>query len=361
VFYLLNGQAPPQKELVKVHVIDTEVVHEQVIDGFSKMIVKIVSSWESIDCNTITRARSILDFEEVIDYLQMPYVGDKGIIECIGLGSGIYINSTPPCGRKTGGINAAVLGKQKNWNGYTGSMNSVIPSDFKRMASDYFYRISEQDLPVELGNRREISLSYLNPEMTSMQIPVILDVDDVRSRKKLNEYCKEDYPVLNAYLIDSLLMNPSLPGNLDSYIVEKTYEFKNDVIDMGGLSYNQDLGSSLPLMSLAYARLQHKSECSKDDVKEVFEFSMDMIHWTSRELSTPLKPFERYTLKRDEETLYKDMCNAFGTDVNVSVEEAKNATVLNPFAFDDALKKLNSKGLVLFLNNYTNIRIFCKI
>jgi hypothetical protein len=114
-------------------------------------------------------------------------------------------------------------------------------------------------------------------------------------------------------------------------------------------------------MSLAYARLQHKSECSKDDVKEVFEFSMDMIHWTSRELSTPLKPFERYTLKRDEETLYKDMCNAFGTDVNVSVEEAKNATVLNPFAFDDALKKLNSKGLVLFLNNYTNIRIFCKI
>ncbi len=88
---------------------------------------------------------------------------------------------------------------------------------------------------------------------------------------------------------------------------------------------------------------------------------MDMIHWTNRELPTPLKPSERYSLKRDEETLYKDLCNAFGTDVDVSVEEANKATVLNEFAFDDALQKLNIRGLVLLMNNYTTIRILCKI
>ena len=361
VCHLINGQAPSKNELVKVHVIDKKVVYEQVIDGFSKTIIKIIDSWEPVDVNTITRSRSIIDYEEVINYLQMPYKGDKDISKCIGLGSAMYINSTPPCGREIGGINAAVLGKQKIWNAYTGSMNSVIPSDFRKLSSDYFYRISDQDKVIDIEQKREFSLSVLNPKITPMQIPLILDVDDVKSRKQLNKDCKEDYPVLNAYLIDSLLMKPSISGSLDGYIVEKTYEFKNDIIDMGGLSYNHDLGSSLPLMVLAYARLLHKTECSKDDLNEVFEFCMEMIHWTNRELSTPLYYFEQYSLKGDEETLYKDLCNAFGTDIEVSIEEAKKATVLNEFVFDDVLQKLSIKGLVLLINNYTKIRILCRI
>jgi hypothetical protein len=302
-----------------------------------------------------------MDFEEVIDYLKMPYVGDKGVLDCIGMGSALYISSTPPYMRHAGGINAAVLGKQKSWNAYTGSMNAVIPSDFRRASSDYYYRLSEQDREFETGTKREVSLSYLNPAVTPMQLPLILDIEDVKSRSNINAYCKEDYSVLNAHLLDTLLMNPSIPASLDPYIAEKTYELRNDLMDMGGLPYNQDLGSAISLMGLAYSRLQHKTECSKDDVKEVFDFWVDMTHNVSRELSTPVTLTELYSLRRAEKTLYTDLCVAFGTDVDVSVKEAKKATSLKDSQFETALEKLNLKGYVLLMGNYQTIRILCKI
>ncbi|WP_292464140.1 hypothetical protein [Methanolobus sp.] len=361
VFYLISGKAPGKNELVRVEVADSEIIHRGGKGRFSKTKVNFVKSWEAIDPNSISKARSLLDFEEVIDYLKMPYIGDKGVLDCIGMGSALYISSTPPCTRQVGGINAAVLGKQKNWNAYTSSMNAVIPSDFRRASSNYYYKLSEQDREFETGARREVSLSYLNPAVTPMQLPVILDIEDVKSKSKINAYCKEDYSVLNAHLLDTLLMNPSIPGDLDPYITEKTYELKNDLLDMGGLPYNQDLGSSISLMSLAYARLQHKTECSKDDVKEVFEFWVDMTHNASRELSTPVTLNELYSLRRSEKTLYTDLCNAFGTDVDVSLEEAKKATALKESQFEAALEKLNLKGYVLLMSNYQRIRILCKI
>lgn len=303
-----------------------------------------------------------MDFEEVIDYLRMPYVGEKGVLDCIGMGSALYISSSPAYTRQVGGINAAVLGKQKSWNGYASSMNTVIPSDFRKASSAYYYKLSEQDREVDgPGNKREISLSYLNPEITPMQLPIILDIADVKSRSRINDYCKEDHPVLSAHLIDSLMFNPSIPGKLQSYITEKTYELKNDLMDMGGLPYNQDMGSSVSLMSLSYARLQHKTKCSKEDVKEVFEFWVDMTHNVSRELSTPATLEELYSLRRDENTLYKDLCNAFGTDVDVPVTEAKKATALSDHVFESALQKLNLKGYVLMMDNGRVIRILYKI
>ncbi len=361
IFYLTGGQTPAKNDLVKVHVSDSEIIHRGGKGGFSNMTVKFVSEWETVDPSSIANTRSLMDFEEVIDYLKMPYVGDKGVLDCIGMGSALYISSAPPCTRQVGGINAAVLGKQKSWSGYIGSMNTVIPSDFRKVSSDYYYKLSDQDRAVEPGPRREVSMSYLNPERTPMQLPVILDIESVKSRSKINEYCKEDYSLLNAHLIDSLLMNPSIPGDLDPYITEKTYELKNDLIDMGGLPYNQDLGSSISLMSLAYARLQHKMECSKEDVKEVFDFWVDMTHNTHRELSTPVSLTELYSLRRDEKTLYTDLCTAFGTDVDVHVEEAKKATALKESQFEAALEKLNLKGYVLLVGNYRTIRILCTV
>lgn len=361
VFYLTGGKAPARNSLVEVHVTGSEVIHREGKGGFSKTTVKFVDSWEGIAPASISKTRGLLDFEEVIDWFRMPYVGDKGVLDCIGMGSALYISSAPPYSRHVGGINAAVLGKQKSWNGYTGSMNTVIPTDFRRASSDYYYRISEQDRYIGPEGKRELSLSCLNPTMTPMQLPIILDVEDVKSRSKINEYCKEDYPVLGAHLIDSLLVNPSIPGTLEPYIAEKTYELKNDLMDMGGLPYNQDLGSAISLMGLAYARLQHKTECSKEDIKEVFEFWADMTHNASRELSTPASLTELYSLRRDESTLYKDLCSAFGTDVDVPVPEAKKATALNEPAFEDALLKLNLKGYVLLMDNSTTIRVLCKV
>jgi hypothetical protein len=361
VFYLISGKAPGKNELIKAEVADSEIIHRGGKGGFSKTKVNFVKSWETIDPNSISKTRSLMDFEEVIDYLKMPYVGDKGVLDCIGMGSALYISSTPPYTRHVGGINAAVLGKQKSWNAYTGSMNAVIPSDFRRASSDYYYKLSEQDREFETGTRREVSLSYLNPAVTPMQLPLILDIEDVKSRSKINAYCKEDYSVLNAHLLDTLLMNPFIPVSLDPYITEKTYELRNDLIDMGGLPYNQDLGSAISLMSLAYSRLQHKTECSKDDVKEVFDFWVDMTHNVSRELSTPVTLTELYSLRRSEKTLYTDLCAAFGTDVDVSVEEAKKATSLKESQFEAALEKLNLKGYVLLMGNYEAIRILCKV
>lgn len=361
VFYMASGKAPARNSLVEVQVTGSEVVHRGAKGGFSKTTVKFVSGWESIAPASISKTRSLLDFEEVIDWLKMPYVGDKGVLDCIGMGSALYVSSAPPYSRHVGGINAAVLGKQKSWNGYTGSMNTVIPSDFRRASSDYYYKLSEQDRDIGPEGKREVSLSCLNPAITPMQLPIILDIEDVKSKGRINEYCKEDYPVLSAHLIDSLLVNPSIPGKLEPYIAEKTYELKNDLMDMGGLPYNQDLGSAISLMGLAYARLQHRTECSKEDVKEVFEFWTDMTHNASRELSTPASLTELYSLRRDESTLYKDLCSAFGTDVDVPVMEAKKATALSEPAFEGALQKLNLKGYVLLMDNSMTIRILCKV
>lgn len=361
IFYMLNGLAPEKNELVKVQVEGSECTYSANGAQYEKTIIKYVSNWETIDVQTLIRDRSPLDFEEVIDYLKMPYIGDAGVLECIGMGSALYISSTPPSDQRTGGINAAVLGKQKSWNAYSSSMNTIIPSDLRKLSSEYYYKISEQDQRFEAGQKREVSLSYLNPKLTPMHLPVILDVDDVKGRRKLNELCQEDYPVLNAHLIDALMLQPRILEDIDAHIVEKTYELKNDLIEMGGLPYNQDLGSSISMMSLAYARLQHRTRCTKEDVNEVFDFWVEMTHNTSRELSTPVSPDELYGLKRYEKTLYTDICKAFGTDVDVTVKEAMQATALKEPDFWDALEKLNLKGYVLRRNNQQNIRILSKV
>ena len=77
--------------------------------------------------------------------------------------------------------------------------------------------------------------------------------------------------------------------------------------------------------------------------------------------TSPVTLNELYSLRRSEKTLYADLCNAFGTDVDVSLEEAKKATALKESQFEAALEKLNLKGYVLLMSNYQTIRILCKV
>lgn len=348
IFTLMEGVPSPIKNHLIEVTVDNEIKNmKNSKNGWTSTLEKYISDWKIVNPNSISKHRRLLDPEEVIEYYKIPYVGDEDIVHDIGMTSALYSTSAPPFSDEVGGINAAVLGNKKHWDSYYSTMNSNIPSELMKYSSEYYFRIAKSEEMINLDGKTEVSRSYFSTKKTPMQMPIILDIEEVKGRRKINELSKTDYPVIQANLIDSLLMHPLIPNSLYAYIKEKTYQLKTDFMHMGKVYYNQDFGSAIEKMALSYARFQSKLECSKKDIDYVYNLWNDMQSKTEVKNKNPLSFEELYGLKPLERTLYEEIFSAFGTDFEVSRTEVRQISRLRDFDLFDALDSLNYKGCLL--------------
>ena len=204
-------------------------------------------------------------------------------LEEVSLCSALFAVSSPPFSEETGGINAAIAGKKKQWSRFKSRMQ-IIPSEFKRPSSDIYYKISEQVNLPKLKSK-EINLAFHNPEKIPMDIPVVLEVD-VQTKKDYNDAIDSLTPMVRGYLLDSLMIQPQIPENLSAHITEKVYEVINDVKSSGYIPYFQNLGTSIPKLTLSFSRLNTRITTGKNDINEVVDLWADMFYRAKKMVST---------------------------------------------------------------------------
>ncbi len=345
---------PPQKgALIRVFVSETreEIIRDHA--GYFRLNVHCITSFEPVDPATLIRHQSLLHPDEVTGFFSLPYTGEEEIVNEIAMCSALYTISSPPLPDQKGGINAAVLGRSKPWAGFKRSMD-IIPSELKRESSDYFYRLSIQEEDYVNLKSREISLAFLNPERVPMHIPLVLDVE-IKNLSKYKETLQVQKPLVTAFMLDALLMQPVLPDNLQGPMIDTMYELVSDVKGSGSIPYTQDFNSLIPRLGASFARYNARFNVRSDDIKKGVDLWSDMFYRAKKIVSTQHPVAQLYRLSDAARRLYVDLNDVYGIENPIMVAEipAHIPRAKNPYGYEEALDDLNRQGLVIRLNHST--------
>ena len=349
-------EPPAEGDLIETTVLEIQESIQRDQSGHYRLNVKCINKWKRLNPAEIKTQKPLLSSQEVLDFFKLSFTGDKDLLEEVSLCSALYAVSSPPISEETGGVNAAIAGKKKQWSRFKSRMQ-IIPNEFKRPSSDIFYKISEQAEIPKLHSR-EINLAFLNPEKIPMDIPVVLDVE-VQTKKDYNDAIDSLTPMVRGYLLDSLMIQPQIPENLSAHITEKVYDVINDVKSSGSIPYFQNLGTSIPKLTLAFSRLNTRITAGKNDINEVVDLWGDMFYRAKKIVSTQHEVSRLYDrLDDNARRLYIDLIDIFDYDVPVNITEIPN--ILSTFKrltdYGDAIEILCNNGLLLKPNNST-IRI----
>ena len=345
---------PPQKgALIKVSVSETkeEIVRDHV--GYHRLLIHCITSFEPVDPATLIRHHSLLHPDEVTGFFSLPYTGEEEIVNEIAMCSALYTISSPPLPDQKGGISAAVLGKTKPWAGFKRSME-IIPAEMKRESSDFFYRLSIQEENYTNLASREINLAFLNPERVPMHIPLVLDTE-IRSLSKYKETLQVEKPLVTAFMLDALLLQPVIPDSLQHTLVDTMYELVSDVKGSGNVPYTQDFGSLIPRLGASFARYNSRFNVSSDDIRKGVNLWSDMFYRAKKIISTQHPVSQLYRLSDAARRLYVDLNDVYGIENPIMVVEipAHIAGAKNPGVYEEAMEDLNRQGLIIRLNHST--------
>jgi hypothetical protein len=342
---------PPERSLIQVAVSDIKENITKDTAGYYRLLIKCASSWKKIDPGSLIRRKSLLSPEEVKDFFKMPFIGEEEQIERIALCSTLFTVSAPPLPFEKGGITAAIIGKKKNWSGFKKGME-IIPPELKKVSSDYFYRLSPKEETLDPVSSKEINLAYLNPDIIPLHIPLVLDVD-IRNSSTYKEVFSAQKPLITAFMLDALIVEPVVSENLDHYIADAMYELVSDVKSSGSLPYTQDFGSLLPRLGTSFARYNSRFNVNKTDIKKGIELWSEMFYQAKKMLSVQHPVAHMYRMSDNARKLYLDLIDAFGLDIPIPVSAiAENVPLFkNSRDCDETLDELNHHGLILRLNN----------
>lgn len=345
---------PPQKgALIRVSVSETreEILRDRV--GYYRLLIHSVTAFEPVDPATLLRHHSLLHPDEVTEFFSLPYIGEEEIVNEIAMCSALYTISSPPLSDQKGGINAAVLGRSKPWAGFKRGMD-IIPSELKRESSDYFYRLSMLEENYANLRSREISLAFLNPEHVPMHIPLVLDVE-IKNLSKYKETLQVQKPLVTAFMLDALLMQPVVPDNLHGSMIDSMYELVSDVKGSGNIPYTQDFNSLIPRLGASFARYNARFNVRSDDIKKGVNLWSDMFYRAKKIVSTQHPVAQLYRLSDAARRLYVDLNDVYGIENPIMVAEipAHIRGAKKPDIFEEALEDLNRQSLVYRVNHST--------
>ena len=351
--YAARCPSPPERSLIKVVVSDINENITRDPSGYYRLIIKCASSWEKIDPGSLLTRKSLLNPDEVKEFFKMPFVGEEEQIDRIALCSALFTVSAPPLPFEKGGITAAVIGKKKNWAGFKKGME-IIPPELKKVSSDYFYRLSQKEEQMDPVTSREINLAYLNPDTIPLHIPMVLDAD-IRSSSTYKEAFLAQKPLITAFMLDALILEPVVSENLERYIADAMYELVSDVKGSGSLPYAQDFGSLLPRLGTSFARYNSRFNVSKMDIKKGIDLWSEMFYQAKKIMSVQHPVAHMYRLSDKARKLYLDLADAFGLDIPITVSDiARNVPIFsNALDYKEALDDLNHHGIIIRLNNRT--------
>lgn len=345
---------PPQRgTLVRVVVSETreEILKDRT--GYYRLLIHSVTSVQPVDPATLIRRNPLLRPDEVTGFFSLPFIGEEEIVDGIAMCSALYAISSPPLPEQRGGINAAVLGKSKPWNGFKRSME-IIPTELKRKSSDFFYRLSILEEDYTDIKSREISLAFLNPERIPMHIPLVLDVE-IKNFSKYKEILQAEKPLVTAFMLDALLTQPVVPDNLQGSMIDTIYELVSDVKGSGSIPYTQDFNALIPRLGASFARYNARFNVRSDDIKKGVDLWSDMFFRAKKIVSTQHPVSRLYRLSDAARRLYVDLNDIYGIENPIMVAEipAHISGVKDSYGYKEALDDLNRQGLVIRLNHST--------
>ena len=349
IYILKSSPFPKKGELIEVSVFETDEFIYKSKGAYSKTIIKYVSSWEKLNPNKII-PRKTLEPYEFMDFFKQPFIGDKDYIKKMGCCLSLYAVSSPQISdEEKGGLNAAMLGKKKQWNAFKRIMD-VIPNEFKSISSRNFYGLLDKEAILNPLKSAEVNLAYYNPPTMPVQIPVALDVE-TKSVSHYKANVEHSIPMVRAYILDTLLFQPEIPKKLDSHITNCVYDLIEEIKQSGHIPYNQDLGLAIPKLCSSFARLNFGGDATKENITESVNIWSDMFHHAKKTVSTQLPITKLYTLSGDARQLYIDLSDVFGVDVLIHKENIIKNSKLSKFKIDDALRELSRIGLILITNS----------
>lgn len=349
--YVSLSAPPSEKTLIRVTVSD---IKEEVMKdrgGYYTLSIKLISSWEKIDPNTLVSRKPLISPDEVKDYFTLPYTGEEEIVDEVALCSALYAVSSPALHDVKGGIRAAVFGKKKAWTGFRRGME-IIPLELKKPSSDYFYRIANEDKGIADLAGKEINLAYLNPGPTPMDIPMVLEVGQ-RSLSSYKEAMDSQKPLVTAFMLDALMIQPEVPDTLERFMADTLYELVSDVKGAGSIPYMQDFSSFIPRLGASFSRYHSRFEVRKEDIQKSVEMWSDMFYRAKKTVSTEHPVSRLYRLSDNARKLYIDLYDLFGIDIPISITDVMKEICIfrNEWDYDEALDDLNRQGLIIRLNH----------
>jgi len=345
---------PPQKgALVRVVVSETreEILKDRT--GYYRLLIHSVTSFDPVDPATLIRHNPLLHPDEVTGFFSLPFIGEEEIVDGIAMCSALYAISSPPLPEQRGGINAAVLGRSRQWAGFRRSMD-IIPAELRRESSDFFYRLSLREEDYSNLPSREISLAFLNPERVPMHIPLVLDVE-MKNLSRYKETHEVQKPLVTAFMLDALLMQPVVPDNLQGSMIDTMYELVSDVKGSGSIPYTQDFNALIPRLGASFARYNARFTVKSDDIRKGVDLWSDMFYRAKKIVSTQHPVSQLYRLSDAARRLYVDLNDLYGIENPIMVAEipVHISGGKNPYHYEEALDDLNRQGLIIRLNHST--------
>ena len=338
--------------LIEVTVLETDKKNNfKDNEIISSTQIKYVSSWKPVSPNKI-RCNSIISKDEFLNYLSIP-IGDQWDIEDIRYCAGLYIVSSPQLiNTQKGGINTVLLANNNEGRKLAAfkKITSIVPNEFKKTSSrNYYYTTEKKEQPDPI-NSNEVNIAYFNVTDVPVHIPLPFDVKYKKTENYIDNF-DTIVPLAQGYMIDSLLFKPYIPDSLIKRVEESMYFILDEFISTNDVPFYQDIGSVMPKLTTAFARLNYEVMISVDDIKKSRDTWMSVME-KSRKISKNTHNVDE--LYRDNSytmILRHEIRELYYTGVPLIITAIKAKTKVPEWVFDETLEKLSIAGVIYYKNN----------
>jgi hypothetical protein len=354
VYHADACQPPTHGELITANVYASG---EPFYDGttFNNVIkkeVKRIDGWKILDPDNIHEPEFTLSTEEFLLDLSAPFKGTEEHIEALIHTIAMFAVSTPYEGSNhKGGIYSAVLTtttKNVAWNALKQTL-SFIPVEFTKPTSYNFYSLTEKDQMINPTQGGEINIACRNPKLMTVHMPMTIS-NDIEKKDFYKDKLEIDLPMMRAFLVNAIMIQPEVPESLESKIREKIYEMANDFKGAGFATYNQDLGASVLKIATAGSRLNHKLKTDSDDLKLSIDNWGVMAHFSRRihSKNTGIEISKMYRLSDNARILYLELKDRYGIEELILTKEIELDCPIPLSYLDDALTELSKNAMIYY-------------
>lgn len=339
---------PPNHACIEAEVLSEDIAHLQTRSGWQKDILKKVGCWKLFDYQRLLQRKSLIDYDQIINFFTRNYRGDEDIVKRISTCEALFAFSSPPLTESTGGVNAAVLAKKPLWDAFKKPMR-IIPQEFFRSNSKFFYCISEKEKILPQFNFEEVNLAFLRPEKLMADIPIVLDDVSIKGNVGIFQQDIEDNrKFITGYLLGALMLKPDPIKTVEKAVTEAVYKISEEYLRSGILPYRQNLGDAIPTLSASITRLHLDPETKTKHVKEVLDLWIEMHRKVKYRMGDSLPVSKYYDLSDNARKLYAELYDSFGREYWIPIHEVIKITSLkNDTDFNHALNELVEHGLAI--------------
>jgi hypothetical protein len=350
-------QLPREGDLIEVLHCEPEKKVVGPDHKWDYLFVKHIKNWVKVSPNKYIQSKAMKP-DEYTEFFGEPFKGnEKTDIDELAFNMALSSVSSPMIGANgKGGIDTGIFGKKEVWAPFKDVM-SLIPSDFRKVKSKYYYEQAEKDISSNPVKSKEVNLSMLRPESTAIHIPMLID-GEVRSKKQYKENVLYQVPWMRAYMLDTLLFEPEPSSKkVDKIMVDMLHSILNEVSSTKSMAYNLDIGSTASKLSSAFARLKLSDVFTEADVIECGERWMESYKHSMRIETTGMDIEHMFKMTGDEFRLFQELKEKYGLEEIIPMSVLRDIQTVDVWLIEDAFNGLRKKGALICPKENENIKL----